>query len=65
TTKGSVEENNTQSFRDTVRAFERQYLESVLMMHDGNLSQTAHYLQMDKSNLSKKISALGISLARN
>ncbi|HPF08637.1 MAG TPA: sigma-54 dependent transcriptional regulator [Candidatus Cloacimonadota bacterium] len=65
TTKGSVEENNTQSFRDTVRAFERQYLESVLMMHDGNLSQTALYLQMDKSNLSKKISALGISLARN
>ncbi|HQQ67658.1 MAG TPA: helix-turn-helix domain-containing protein, partial [Candidatus Cloacimonadota bacterium] len=49
------------SFRETMHAFERQYLESVLRLHDGNLSQSAHYLQMDKSNLSKKLSSLGIS----
>ncbi|MDD4147577.1 MAG: sigma-54 dependent transcriptional regulator [Candidatus Cloacimonetes bacterium] len=49
------------SFRETMHAFERQYLESVLRLHGGNLSQSAHYLQMDKSNLSKKLSSLGIS----
>lgn len=48
------------SYRDTVRQFERKYLESVLLAHGGNISQAALYLQMDKSNLAKKLSSLGI-----
>lgn len=48
------------SYRDTVRQFERNYLESVLLAHGGNISQAALYLQMDKSNLAKKLSSLGI-----
>jgi DNA-binding NtrC family response regulator len=52
------------SFRETVRQFERNYLESVLLAHGGNISQAALYLQMDKSNLAKKISSLGIDIDR-
>lgn len=48
------------SYRDTVRQFERNYLESVLLAHGGNISLAALYLQMDKSNLAKKLSSLGI-----
>ncbi|MCD8479789.1 MAG: hypothetical protein LRZ88_05895 [Candidatus Cloacimonetes bacterium] len=47
-----------------MRAFEKQYLESVLSIHGGNLSQSALYLQLDKSNLSKKLSSLGITIPR-
>ena len=64
TTSRNENSEEGQSFRDTVHAFEKQYLESVLSMHDGNLSQAALYLQMDKSNLSKKIHALGIDAGR-
>ncbi len=52
------------SYRETVRQFERNYLESVMLAHGGNISQAALYLQMDKSNLAKKLSALGIDLPR-
>lgn len=64
TTKEQISSEDGHSYRDTVRAFEKQYLESVLSMHSGNLSQAALYLQMDKSNLSKKMSALGITNGR-
>ncbi|MCK9556521.1 MAG: sigma-54 dependent transcriptional regulator [Candidatus Cloacimonetes bacterium] len=50
------------SYRETVRQFERNYLEKILLIHDGNITRAASYLQMDKSNLSKKISSLGIEL---
>lgn len=52
------------SYRDAVLAFEKQHLESVLRIYDGNISQAALFLQMDKSNLSKKLNALGISIMR-
>jgi DNA-binding NtrC family response regulator len=52
------------SYREAILAFERQYLESALRKHDGNISQTALYLQMDKSNLFKKMTTLGIQISR-
>lgn len=64
TTKAQTDSEIGHSYRDTVRAFEKQYLESVLSIHGGNLSQSALYLQLDKSNLSKKLSSLGITIPR-
>lgn len=52
------------SYRETVRQFERNYLESVMLAHGRNISQAALYLQMDKSNLAKKLSSLGIDIQR-
>lgn len=60
TTKGDIEPEEGRSFRETVRNFEKQYLETVLAMHSGSLTKTATYLQMDKSNLNKKLISLGI-----
>lgn len=60
TTKGDDEPEEGRSFRETVRNFEKQYLETVLAMHSGSLTKTANYLQMDKSNLNKKLISLGI-----
>jgi DNA-binding NtrC family response regulator len=45
-----------------VRQFERNYLEKILLIHDGSITRAANYLQMDKSNLSKKINSLGIEI---
>ncbi|HCM16157.1 MAG: sigma-54 dependent transcriptional regulator [Candidatus Cloacimonadales bacterium] len=50
------------TYRETVRQFERNYLEKILLIHDGSITRAANYLQMDKSNLSKKINSLGIEI---
>lgn len=60
TIKGHDAPEDGKSFRETVRSFEKQYLETVLAMHSGSLTKTAIYLQMDKSNLNKKLLSLGI-----
>ena len=62
----SAAEPNPQGsgYRETIQTFEKNYLESVLRKHDGNISQTALYLQLDKSNLFKKLTALGIQISK-
>jgi DNA-binding NtrC family response regulator len=45
-----------------LKEFEKDYITHCLRANSGNLSQTARELQMDKSNLSKKLAALGIRL---
>jgi len=64
TTERNFEGNEAPTYRDIVQNFERRFLEQSLISHDLNISKTASYLKMDKSNLWKKISALGIDIPR-
>ena len=50
------------SLRKTITNFEKVYIENVLRIYNYNVRQAAYHLQMDKSNLFKKISALKITL---
>ncbi|MCB5259312.1 MAG: sigma-54 dependent transcriptional regulator, partial [Candidatus Cloacimonetes bacterium] len=63
TTNEPNTDRTSASFRETVRRFERNYLESVLLAHNGSITRTANYLKMDKSNLSKKLNALGVDIS--
>lgn len=63
TTRNSEEEQNL-SYREIVLNFERNFLEQAFIENGLNISRTASYLKMDKSNLSKKLSALGIEIHR-
>lgn len=65
TTNEPNTDRTSASFRETVRRFERNYLESVLLAHNGSITRTANYLKMDKSNLSKKLNALGVDISSN
>ncbi len=62
TTIQNSEEKEALSYREIVHNFERNFLEQALVSHDLNISKTASYLKMDKSNLWKKLSALGIDI---
>jgi len=48
------------TLHDAMRAFERDYISQCLRSHGGSLSRCARDLGMDRSNLSKKLAALGI-----
>lgn len=50
------------SLRSAISSFEKAYIENVLRAFSYNIRQSAFHLQMDKSNLFKKIASLGISL---
>lgn len=50
------------TLHDAVQAFEREYITQCLRANNGLLGRTARELGVDKSNLSKKLSALGIRL---
>jgi DNA-binding NtrC family response regulator len=50
------------SLREVLSSFEKAYIEHSLKEHEYNIRNTAEHLHMDKSNLFKKISALGIDL---
>jgi len=41
-------------------AWERSYILSALAANDGNISRTAEVLQLERSNLYKKMRGLGI-----
>ena len=41
-------------------AWERNYIVAALAAHDGNISRTAEALGLERSNLYKKMRALGI-----
>jgi two-component system, NtrC family, nitrogen regulation response regulator NtrX len=60
TTDPHFEQNEAGSYREILHQFERNYIRTALLSHGSNLTRTASYLQMDKSNLSKKIKALGL-----
>jgi len=59
-TRRHSEQPSNPTFRETMRAFEKAYLEKVLKESNYNISQAARQLRVDKSNLSKKITQLGI-----
>ncbi len=52
----------SQSYREVVQAFEKAYLEKAIKANHCSISKTAKSLNMDKSNLAKKISSLGINI---
>lgn len=52
----------TGSLRTAIASFEKAYIENVLRAYGYNIRQAAFYLQMDKSNLFKKIATLKIVL---
>lgn len=54
--------HQTQSYREIVQAFEKAFLEKAFQANHCSISKTANALKMDKSNLAKKISSLGINV---
>jgi len=52
-----------QNFKDAKKAFEREYLLAKLQENNGNISQTAEVLGIERSHLHKKLKALNIEAA--
>lgn len=50
----------SQSLRQAMRNYEKMYIEMHLKINNNNVSKTAQAIRTDKSNLFKKIRALGI-----
>ncbi len=48
------------TYKEAKREFEKSYFLEALNQHNGNISETARTLGLDRSNLFKKIKALGI-----
>ena len=53
--------NETLSFKDKRKEFETRYLSIQLKMNDGNISRTANALDLQVSNLSRKLKELNIN----
>ena len=47
-------------FKEAKKAFEREYLNKKLEEHDGNISQTAESIGLERSHLHKKLKSLTI-----
>lgn len=52
--------DETTKYQDKKREFERKYLNRQLEKHQGNISKTAEALGLQQSNLSRKLSELGL-----
>lgn len=52
---------STQSLREAREAFEKDYLSMQVMRFKGNISQTAEFVGMERSALSRKLKSLDIS----
>ncbi|MBW2506810.1 MAG: sigma-54-dependent Fis family transcriptional regulator [Deltaproteobacteria bacterium] len=50
-------------FKEAKQAFEREYIKDKLQENNGNISQTAEILGLERSHLHKKIKTLNIDLA--
>jgi len=50
------------SFKEAKRIFEKEYLEGKLKENEGNISQTAEQIGLERSHLHKKLKALGIEV---
>jgi two-component system nitrogen regulation response regulator NtrX len=55
----------TMDFKSARTEFEKLYLEHKLIEWEGNISQTAEAIGLERSHLHKKIKALGIKAGRN
>jgi two-component system nitrogen regulation response regulator NtrX len=44
--------------------FERRYILAALRRHRGNVSRTAEFLQLERSNLYRKLKGYGIEVER-
>lgn len=55
---------DTNSLKKAIQSFEKAYIENVLRVYKYNVRQCAYHLQIDKSNLFKKIASLGIELPK-
>jgi two-component system nitrogen regulation response regulator NtrX len=51
------------SFREAKAAFEKDYITAKLKENGGNVSRTAEVLKIERSNLHRKITALGIEMS--
>ncbi|MCJ7603829.1 MAG: sigma-54 dependent transcriptional regulator [Desulfobulbaceae bacterium] len=50
------------TFKEAKRIFEKEYLEEKLKENDGNISQTAEQIGLERSHLHKKLKMLGIDV---
>ncbi len=57
-------EGSQSSLREAIHQFEKEYIQQNLQACDFSISRTAKCLGMDKSNLAKKITSLGILLRK-
>ena len=48
--------------REAKNAFERQFLDLVLVLHKGNVTHTARTIKMGRRNLQVRIKKLGIDI---
>ncbi|HLB24768.1 MAG TPA: sigma-54 dependent transcriptional regulator, partial [Nitrospirota bacterium] len=55
--------NSFGSFKEARAAFERDYITEKLRENDWNISKTAEILKIERSNLHRKIAALGIEVS--
>jgi two-component system nitrogen regulation response regulator NtrX len=61
--KSALAPYRMQNFKEAKREFEREYLIGKLQTNNGNISQTAERLGMERSHLHKKLKALHIELS--
>ena len=57
TANNAVDISGMMNFKEAKKEFERQFLQSKLLENDGNISQTAEKIHMERSNLHRKIKA--------
>ena len=62
TADGGAPEYMDLPYREARAAFERQYLQHQLEVHDFNITQTAEAIDLDRTSLHKKIKALGFKI---
>jgi DNA-binding NtrC family response regulator len=55
-----MEDREIESLQDAKENFEREYILQKLMEHKGNVSRAAQALQIERSNLYRKLKQLGI-----
>ena len=56
---------NFVSYHDAKEAFQKEFLTSSLLTHNWNVTETAHSLKIDRTNLYKKMQRLGIKRIQN
>ena len=61
--KSALAPYRTQNFKEAKREFEREYLIGKLQTNNGNISQTAERLGIERSHLHKKLKALHIEVS--
>ncbi|RJX33085.1 MAG: sigma-54-dependent Fis family transcriptional regulator [Desulfurivibrio sp.] len=59
---GPLQQGFDASFKEAKRIFEKEYLEEKLRENEGNISQTAEQIGLERSHLHKKLKALGIEV---